>query len=647
MTTRHEPTQTGYYDAPVAVGTEPHRFEVWAPGAREVCVLTGSPGWQVTQAEDATRTLCVPGKDGWWTADVAVPRVCDYMFSLNGGAPLPDPRSAWQPHGVHGPSRVFRAADYQWTTPADAGHDWPGSVLYELHVGTFTPEGTLAAARQRLPYLRDLGITMVQLMPVAAFEGHHGWGYDGVLWYAVHAPYGGPLALQEFVDAAHRLGLGVILDVVYNHMGPSGNYVGEYGPYFNDAAHTPWGPAINLSGEDCTPVREFIIENALRWLTDFRLDALRLDAVHALHDDSSQHILAELSERVSERAAKLSRPLSLIAESDANDVRTITPTHQAVDLPAAQYGPARRGETVRGLGMTAQWADDVHHAVHAATSGEDAAYYRDFHDPKALPQTLTRAFWHAGTWSSFRDSQWGTPVTPEVARGRSFVAYTTTHDQVGNRAVGDRPSEYLTQGRLAGRAALVLLSPFTPMLFMGEEWACPSPWQFFVDFADESLKDAVRQGRRKEFERHGWAADDVPDPTDPDTFATSVLDWSAAHTKTGEDMLAWYRDLLRLRRDVPDLADDDLAATTCDYDQVAGLVVLRRNGVSVATNLSGTAATLPLTPAPDMQASETTGELLAAWADATCTGKAVELPSQTCAVVTGHAALPQPLPIVS
>lgn len=646
---RHQPTTAGFYGSAISdVAHHSHRFAVWAPAAQKVQVVTGPPGWDVANTAGTSSTLCIPHKDGWWTAEVPLPQACDYMYSLDDGPLRPDPRSAWQPHGVHQPSRVFNPSAYQWATDADAAAPWAGAVLYELHVGTFTPEGTLAAARQRLPYLRDLGVTIVQLMPVAAFEGQHGWGYDGVSWYAVHAPYGGPLALQEFVDAAHNMGIGVSLDVVYNHMGPSGNYACEFGPYFTDSTQTPWGPAINLSGKDSLPVREFVIDNALRWFTDFRIDALRLDAVHALHDDSPQHILAELAERVSQLSLELGRPLSLIAESDANDVRTITATDEIADVPAAQYGPAQRGTPIKGLGMTAQWADDIHHAVHAATSQEDTSYYRDFHDPKALPQALTRAFWHAGTWSSFRDSQWGTPVDPTRYKGRSFVAYTTTHDQIGNRAMGDRPSQYLPQGILAGRAALVLLSPYTPMLFMGEEWACLSPWQFFVDFTDEQLKNAVRQGRRREFQRHGWTTDEVPDPTASGAFTVSTLDWSTMRSQTGQQMLSWYRDLLRLRREVPDLADDDLTAATCEYDQEAGLVVLRRNTVSVAVNLSDQAHTVAVTQASaaDSATAAPSGELLTAWAGAVCVDNALHLPPQTTAVVTGHAVILRPLPIV-
>lgn len=534
--------------------TQPLR--VWAPHA--------------VQVEVELSTGCEPmGRDGdWWYARRALEHGEDYAFVLDGGAALPDPRSPWQPSGVHGPSRHFDTDRFEFTDSGWAGRDARGAVLYELHLGTFTREGTLAAASRRLPDLVALGVDLVQLMPVAAFEGNRGWGYDGVDLYAVHRAYGGPEALQAFVDTAHALGLAVSLDVVYNHLGPAGNYLARFGPYFTDAHHTPWGQAVNLDGSGSAEVRAFVIDNAVRWLRDFHLDALRLDAVHALIDDSPRHLLAKLADTVAALSAELGRPLSLIAESDLNDTVMITPTRDG------------------GLGMTAQWADDVHHAIHAFLTGERHGYYVDFGSAATVAKALTDGFVHDGGYSTFRGKDWGAPV-PAGTDGHRFVVSTTTHDQVGNRGLGDRPAARLDDAQLAVSAALLLCGPYTPMLFMGEEWAASTPWQYFTDHTDPKLAAAVRAGREREFAEHGWqqvygSADiAVPDPQDPATMAASVLDWTEAGTGRHAAIRDFYTRLIGVRRREADLSSGDRSATRVDYAPDGSWLVLTRGSVQV------------------------------------------------------------------
>ncbi|GIG29978.1 malto-oligosyltrehalose trehalohydrolase [Cellulomonas marina] len=558
---------------------------VWAPAAQRVdLVLPAGPGHPAgpMHARDG----------GWWEADGPLPHGTDYAFSLDGGDPRPDPRSAWQPEGVHGPSRVFDPSRHVWDDGAWLGRDVRGRVVYELHVGTFTPQGTFAAAAERLEHLVDLGVDVVELMPVAAFNGAHGWGYDGVSLYAVHEAYGGPAGLQAFVDAAHGAGLAVCLDVVHNHLGPSGNYLGEFGPYFTDAHHTPWGAAINLDTEGSEEVRRWILDSAGRWFRDFHVDALRLDAVHALVDTSDRHVLAELSDETAALGAELRRPLSLIAEVDLNDPVSVTPTAEG------------------GWGMTAQWADDVHHALHALFTGERHGYYVDFGAPATLRKAMTGVFVHDGEMSTFRGEVWGAPVPAEVD-GHRFVVFASDHDQVGNRAIGDRPAERLTDGQLAAEAALVLLSPFTPMLFQGEEWGTRGRFQFFTDHPEPELAEAIRKGRRSEFGEHGWAEIyggdvEVPDPQDPSTLEASKLTWDETTEPAHAALLAWYRRLTQLRREVDDLGSGDRSATDLRWggdDEGAqdaaggpfrGWLVLHRGIARVAVNLGDAAVDVPL-----------------------------------------------------
>ena len=474
---------------------------------------------------------------GWWRADRDLAPGTRYRFSLDGGEPLPDPRALRLPDGPEGPAEVVDLGAHAWSDGDWRGVALSDAVVYELHVGTFTAEGTLDSAIERLPHLVDLGVDLVEVMPLASFPGRNGWGYDGVGLFAVHEPYGGPHAFQRFVDACHAGGLGVCLDVVYNHLGPSGNRLPDFGPYFTDHYRTPWGSAVNLDGEGSDEVRKFVVDNALGWLRDFHVDALRLDAVHALYDERAIPILEELSAAVDTLETDLGRPLWLIAESDRNDPRTVTPRADG------------------GMGIDAQWADDVHHGLHVLLTGEEQGYYGDFAAPGSLAKVLTSVFLHDGSWSSFRGRTHGRPVDRARTPGWRFVTSLQTHDQVGNRATGDRLSASLDPGTLACGAALLLTAATTPMLFMGEEWGASTPWQYFTDHPDPELAEAVRRGRRDEFAGHGWDRDQVPDPQHDGTVEVSRLDWSEPGREPHSRLLRWYRDLIRLRRERYELRD--------------------------------------------------------------------------------------------
>lgn len=543
------------------------------------------PGWNPVELVVGDKRIPMARHGDYVLAEL--PAGTDYLISVDGRDARPDPRSAWQPYGVHGPSRAFSTSAHAWGDGDWRGRSALGAVTYELHIGTFTPEGTLDSAIEKLGHLAELGIEMVELMPVAAFPGDRGWGYDGVGLWAVHEAYGGPAALQRFVDAAHQAGIGVCLDVVYNHLGPSGNYLAEFGPYFGEH-QTPWGAGLDLDTAGSGPVRSYIAENALRWFRDFHIDALRLDAVHAIRDDSPVHILAELALRTRQLEKELGRPLSLVAESDLNDPRTILPPDRG------------------GAGQTGQWADDVHHALHSYLTGESFGYYVDFGSADTLAHALTRVFVHDGGLSTFRGVNWGAPVDDDVDR-RRFVVFTQNHDQVGNRATGDRPEATLPAGVVAAGSALLLLSPFTPMLFMGQEWAASTPFQYFSDHG-EDIGPFVSEGRRAEFASHGWfdtldGSPEIPDPQDPATFEASRLDWTEPGEGIHARMLAWHRDLIALRAEVfGDGAEHQLVSAAGED----GWFVMRRGSISVAVTPRDHGACVP--------AQE--GELLLAWGEA-------------------------------
>jgi len=567
-------------------------IEVWAPRADRVRLRRAGH-------DDVELTA---GDAGWWRTDVALAAGDEYGFVLGGGPSTgsatsgggpstgsgasvdgpstgsgasptdpgatparPDPRSRRQPHGVHELSAWDDPASFTWTDQNWPGRALAGGLIYELHVGTFTPEGTLDAAIAKLPHLVGLGVTHIELLPVNGFNGTHNWGYDGVLWYTVQEDYGGPEAYRRFVDAAHAAGLAVIQDVVYNHLGPSGNYLPEFGPYLRDGQGNTWGASVNL---DERAVRDFIIDNPLMWLRDFHVDGLRLDAVHALHESggSPVHILAEIAARVDALSAESGRPLTLIAESDLNDPVMILPREAG------------------GHGIHAQWADDWHHAVHVALTGETGGYYADFADPHALPKTWSGGFYHDGTYSSFRGKNWGAPV-PAGVPSWQLVTFAQDHDQIGNRAAGDRLSQSLSLDRLAVAAVLTMTAPGTPMLFMGEEWGASTPWQFFTSHPEPELAEATRRGRKAEFARMGWDESLVPDPNDPATFARSKLDWAEASVGDHARLLSLYRGLAFLRRTHPELTDTDRAGHSAEVVG-PGRWVLHRAAARVYVNLS-------------------------------------------------------------
>jgi maltooligosyltrehalose trehalohydrolase len=528
----------------------------------------------------------------------------DYGFSLDGGPPLPDPRSPWQPHGVHGPSRAVDHGAFAWADTSWRGFHLPSAVLYELHVGTFSPEGTFAGAIDRLDHLVDLGVDAVELLPVVEFSGARGWGYDGVDLWAPHSAYGGPDGLKALVDACHARGLGVVVDVVYNHLGPAGNYLSPFGPYFTDRHHTNWGEAVNVDGPGSDEVRAYIVDNALMWLRDYHADGLRLDAVHAIVDDSARHVLEQLADEVARLSAHLGRPLWLIAESDRNDPRYVR--------------PAAAG----GYGLDASWADEWHHALHSALSGDRSGYYADFGGLAELAKALRQAWAYDGTYSPHRDRVHGR--SPAGLPGSAFVVSTQNHDQVGNRAVGDRLGHLVSAGRLRVAAALLLTSPFVPLLFQGEEWGASTPFLYFTDHEDPDLGRAVSEGRRREFAYFGWDPADVPDPQARSTFDRSVLRWDELAEPAHADLLAWYRALVALRRAHPDLTTAPAGTPEVAFDEDAGWLTLCRGTVTVAVNLAAEDRTLPVA-----------GRLLLASSDAVAsTADGLALPPDTAAIVS-------------
>lgn len=578
-------------------------FEVWAPQAGRVDLHADGAAYAMDPD---------PARPGWWCREASADDGSRYGFALDGGPVRPDPRSRRQPDGPDGMSAVVDFARFG-SGPKWPGRGLPGAVLYELHVGTFTHEGTFDAAAGRLPHLAELGVTHVELMPVCPFPGTHGWGYEGVSLWAVHEPYGGPAGLRRFVDAAHALGLGVVLDVVHNHLGPSGNHLPAFGPYFTDTHHTPWGAAVNLDAPGSAEVRAYLTGSALAWLRDYGLDGLRLDAVHALADSGPKHFLAELSAAVDGLARRLGRPLFLIAESDLNDPATT------------------RAREAGGMGVHAQWNDDFHHALHTALTGESQGYYADFAaDPAgALAKTLRGGFFHDGTYSAFRGRRHGHPLDRRGAPAHRLLGYAQTHDQVGNRALGDRLSARLSPGALACAAALVLGAPFTPMLFMGEEWGARTPWQFFTDHTDPQLAEAVRTGRRREFAAHGWPEEEIPDPQDPATRLRSCLDWTEPGREPHASLLAWYRQLIALRRAEPALAAGEWLGEGEPTVVPGPCFGFRRGALFVAVNLADRPVELPT--APDV----TYEEVVAAWRPVALpkAGGSLRLPAETAAVL--------------
>jgi maltooligosyltrehalose trehalohydrolase len=573
-----------------------HEFRVWAPRPQRVDVVLGERRQPMTRADG-----------GWW--ECRVPEAgpgTDYAFSLDGGPPRPDPRSAFQPCGIGGPSRVVDHTAFAWSDSDWRGMPLAGSVLHECHVGTFSAEGTFDGAIEHLAHLTEVGIDIIELLPVSEFSGGRGWGYDGVDLFAPHHAYGGPDGLKRLVDAAHGRGLGVIMDVVYNHLGPAGNYLPEFGPYFSAEHRTHWGDAINFDGPGSDEVRRFVIDNAIMWLRDYQCDGLRIDAVHAFADDSALGILEELAAKIAVLAAQLGRPLFLIAESDRNNPRFV------------------RSHDAGGYGLDAAWADEWHHALHAALTGERSGYYQDFGPLELLAKALRQAWVYDGIYSPYRQRVHGR--SPAGLSGSQFVVCTQNHDQVGNRAAGERSSALMSQGRLRVAAALLLTSPFVPMLFQGEEWGATTPFLYFTGHDDPELGRAVSEGRRAEFAAFDWDPADVPDPQDRSAFERSKLDWTEPTISGHASLLAWYRALIDLRRRTPELTDPRLDRVETEYDEDAGFLVFRRGPVVVASNLGGRSWTFPADP---------NAELLAVSdPDVRLTRQGVVLPPDTVAIMT-------------
>ncbi|KAA9395160.1 malto-oligosyltrehalose trehalohydrolase [Kocuria coralli] len=599
------------------------RFDLFAPHAAGVTVrIDGEDHTMIpaTQREDHRPRGLDPrpryaggtaaGRDvsGWWTLpdsaaeDVPATTVrYGYLLSKTKdegtdaekaftSEVLADPRSPRQPQGVHDLSCTFDASEFPWSDGEWTGKPLEGSILYELHVGTFTEEGTFEAAIEHLDELTELGIDTIELLPVNGFNGTYNWGYDGVAWYTVQEEYGGPIGYQRFVDACHARGLAVVQDVVYNHLGPSGNYLPQFMEIFTAGASS-WGDQINLDAWGSDGVRDLILDNVRMWVEDYHVDGFRVDAVHALTDHRARHILQEMSQVAHETAARAGRSCYLIAESDMNDPRMIEPVDG------------------NGLGMDAQWLDDWHHAAHWALTGEEQGYYEDFADLEALAKSYESAYYHDGSYSSFRGRSHGRPVDPDRNRPWQFVSYIMNHDQVGNRAAGDRFSQFLSVDRQVLSAAVLLTQPFTPMLFMGEEWGASTPWPFFTSHPEPELAEAVRNGRIGEFARMGWKESEIADPQDPETFASAVLQRAERDQADHARVYTAYRELIALRRSVPELTEQDFRSVRAVADQGQGSLVLYRgglgrvaegesregvHGVAVVFNFSATTASVPV-----------------------------------------------------
>lgn len=543
-----------------------HRFRLWAPKAGKASVQIAGQKYPLQKTAG-----------GWWQADVEAAKPgTDYAYFLNDEElALPDPRSLWQPNGIHGTSRVFDHKAFHWNDAEWQAPPLSSAIVYELHIGTFTPEGTFDAAQTKLDALRELGVTHVEIMPVNSFPGIQGWGYDGVDLFAPHEPYGGPEALKRLVNACHEKGLAVILDVVYNHFGPDGNYLGKFAPYLTDLHHTPWGDAVNLEDSDSYEVRRFFCDNALMWLRDYHFDGLRLDAVHAYMDRSAINFMEQIASEVHELKGYTGRNYVVIAESDLNDPQVVT---------APEAG---------GYGMDAQWSDDFHHALVTVLTGDRSGYYSDFGSLADLAKSLRNVFVYDGRFSPYRNRVHGRPV-PSLPATR-FIGYSQDHDQVGNRAKGERLVHEVSVGRAKIAAALTLTAPFVPMLFQGEEWAASAPFQYFTNH-EEELGKLVSEGRKKEFAAFGWDPAEIPDPQSPETFQNSKLNWDERTQPPHAAMLDWYRQLIALRRSTPDLTDPDLSHVHVRFSESEQWLAMERGSVTVVFSLASNPVQIEVRP---------------------------------------------------
>ena len=573
-----------------------HRFSVWAPRRKSVSVRIG----------ETDHPMQGPSERGFWTADIEeAGHGTDYAFLLDDDPkPYPDPRSFWQPKDVHASSRVLDHVKFDWSDRNFRPIPLASGVIYELHVGTFTEGGTLDSAIERLDYLYELGITHVQLLPISSYEGKFSWGYDGVAIYAPDETYGGPEAVKRFVNACHIKGLGVILDVVYNHFGPAGNYSQNFGPYYTDRHKTPWGAAINLEEGGSDQVRRYLIDNALMWLRDYHFDGLRLDAVHELIDRSAMHFLEQLSREVEDLSASVGRPLFLIGETDLNDPRFVTPRE------------------ANGYGLDAQWSDDFHHSLYTLLVHEPFGYYEDFGTIEQLATTLRQVFLYDGRYSRFRKHRHGREVH-KISYHR-FLGYIQNHDQIGNRALGERVQHIVGTQKARLAAAVVMTAPFVPMIFMGEEWAASTPWQYFADFEQEDLRRAVSEGRKRDFQHFGWDKNTVPDPEDPETFQRSKLQWSEIDQTEHHAMYRWYRDLIHLRRKTLALNLGDFNRMEVHFDEDARWIYTDRGNVRTMINFAEYETTFSVEPGAEL--------LLSSGPAPTREGNIVQVPPLSVAV---------------
>ena len=543
-------------------------FRVWAPKCRVVdLVVEGRGPLRMREVGDGLLELTLP----------VVPDGTRYQYRLDGERYRPDPVSRWQPDGVHGPSAVVDPARFAWTDAGFRGHDRADLVFYELHVGAYSSAGTFEGIIPHLPRLVDLGVTALELMPIAEFPGSRNWGYDGVHLYAPQSTYGGPRGLRRLVDACHARGLSVVLDVVYNHLGPEGNYLAEYGPYFTDRYKTPWGPAVNFDGADGAGVRRHFVENARAWAREFHVDGLRLDAVHSMFDASPLHILTEVTEGAREEGAAFGRPVHVFAESHDNDRRIV--------LPVAEGG----------LGLDGIWADDFHHAVHVRLTGERGGYYADYKAPEALPRALAEGFAFQGEHSEYFGRLRGTP-SADLA-GEHFVICVQNHDQVGNRAQGDRLSTVVPFEAAKVAAALMFAAPALPLLFMGEEHGETSPFQFFTSFLDPGLMEAVRTGRAAEFAKFAWQGE-LPDPGAPSTFVRSRVNHSLAGAPRHRELREFYQRWLALRASHPALGARHKDRAHAGLDATGDVLTVRRSApggpsIVLVANLTGDRRPMP------------------------------------------------------
>jgi maltooligosyltrehalose trehalohydrolase len=535
-----------------------HRFGLWAPKAQKISLK-----WR-----DNILPLNGPNQRGWWTLEVPEAGCGDaYAFLLDDDpTPYPDPRSLHQPGGVHEPSRLYDHSKFDWHDQLWRGSPKTGSIIYELHIGTFSEEGTFDGAIQHLQYLAELGITHVEVMPVASWAGRQGWGYDSVAMFAPHEAYGGPDGFKRFVDACHANGLNVILDVVYNHFGPVGNYTIKFGPYLNPKRQTPWGDAVNLDQEGSDEVRRFFVDNALMWLKDYHCDGLRFDAVHAFIDLSAVHFMEQITTEVERLSATLSKEFYLIAESDLNDPRVV------------------RSREGHGYGMDSQWSDDFHHALFAllyTPRESETGYYDDFGSFADLQKALKNAYVYDGQYSPYRKRRHGRPV--DGLSAHHFIHFDQNHDQVGNRGWGERQEHLLGLAAAKVSLGLVLTAPYVPMLFMGEEWATSAPFLYFADHEDEEMRRSVAEGRKREFAAFGFDGE-VPNPEEQKTFELSKVRWEEQSQGKHAEMLAWIKALIKLRRHTVSLNDGDLHRLAVSINEEQRTLVMERDEARVVIN---------------------------------------------------------------